>query len=471
MTKRFSLGFSLFLLASDIVLVTAALVLATWARIALPYGLYAPGEYLILPLPVYLLTPLLWVVIFILSNVYDPRHTLRLITEIQTIIQAWLFGWLTEAGLLYLTYRYISRLEVVYFAAFSLALIVAHRAVLRVFFMLIGGRTSDARRVLVVGTGPIAHDVSQMVRSHAWAGLSLAGFVTGNGSTDPADSALTPILGTIDETAGIVETQQINEVLIALPSEAQVDMRNLVHELQWQPVNIRIVPDYFDLAFLHVQVEDFGGMPLLTLKEPSLTPFQRVVKRAFDLIVTGAGLIVALPAMAVIALAIRADSPGPVIFKQERIGEGGRPFVMHKFRTMVAGAERLQDEVITYDDQGNILHKHADDPRITRVGRFLRRTSLDELPNIYNILRGEMSLVGPRPEMPWLVEKYKPWQRKRFEVPQGMTGWWQISGRADKPMHLHTEEDLFYIRNYSLWLDIQILWRTVAAVLLRRGAY
>lgn len=129
------------------------------------------------------------------------------------------------------------------------------------------------------------------------------------------------------------------------------------------------------------------------------------------------------------------------------------------------------DEVVTKTDSGEVIHKQKDDPRVTPLGRFLRRTSLDELPQLYNVLRGDMSLVGPRPEMPWLVDTYEPWQRKRFEVPQGITGWWQINGRSDRPMHLNTDEDLFYIRNYSLLLDLFILWKTVGVALRGRGAY
>jgi lipopolysaccharide/colanic/teichoic acid biosynthesis glycosyltransferase len=144
---------------------------------------------------------------------------------------------------------------------------------------------------------------------------------------------------------------------------------------------------------------------------------------------------------------------------------------MWKFRTMVPDAEEQQDDLLMKISEGQIVHKHVDDPRVTKVGRFLRRFSLDELPQLYNVLRGEMSLVGPRPEMPWLVDRYDSWQRKRFAVPQGLTGWWQIMGRSEKPMHLNTEDDLYYVYNYSLWLDIQILIRTPIVVLQGKGAF
>jgi len=182
-------------------------------------------------------------------------------------------------------------------------------------------------------------------------------------------------------------------------------------------------------------------------------------------------LLISLPVMAVIAVFIKLDSPGPVIFKQQRVGENGRLFNMYKFRTMEPDAEAHHSDLIQTTPEGQIIHKFYDDPRVTQVGRYLRQLSLDELPQLINILKGDMSLVGPRPELPWLVETYEPWQRKRFEVPQGLTGWWQINGRADRLMHENTEEDLYYIKNYSLWLDIQILWRTLKAVIDRRGAF
>jgi lipopolysaccharide/colanic/teichoic acid biosynthesis glycosyltransferase len=181
-------------------------------------------------------------------------------------------------------------------------------------------------------------------------------------------------------------------------------------------------------------------------------------------------MIFALPLMGVIAIAILLDDHGPVLFRQKRVGVNGHPFTMYKFRTMRPDAEILQFQVNRYDE-GNLIHKHRNDPRVTRVGRFLRHFSLDELPQFINVLIGNMSLVGPRPELPYLVENYQDWQRKRFTVPQGVTGWWQIHGRSDKPMHLHTEDDLYYVQNYSLWLDIQILVRTVWTILRGKGAY
>jgi len=195
------------------------------------------------------------------------------------------------------------------------------------------------------------------------------------------------------------------------------------------------------------------------------------VKRIFDIILSLIGLVFALPIMVITACLILIEDGRPIFFSQQRAGENGRVFNMLKFRTMVFGAEKLQTEVEKLDASGNIIHKRKDDPRITSVGAFLRRFSLDELPQLFNILQGSMSVVGPRPEMPYLVEKYQPWQRKRFAVPPGLTGWWQVNGRSDRPMHLHTEDDLYYIQNYSIWLDIQILVRTVWVVLIGKGSY
>ena len=195
------------------------------------------------------------------------------------------------------------------------------------------------------------------------------------------------------------------------------------------------------------------------------------MKRLFDLVISIACLPVCLLVMGIISLAIRNESPGPVLFRQKRVGENGRLFEMLKFRTMDVDAEDKRHLVEQLDIDGNLIHKTPDDPRVTKVGHVLRRLSLDEIPQIFNILKGEMSLVGPRPELPYLVKNYQPWQYKRFAVPQGMTGWWQVNGRSNKPMHLNTEDDLYYIQNYSIWLDVQILIKTVWVIIQGQGAF
>jgi exopolysaccharide biosynthesis polyprenyl glycosylphosphotransferase len=196
------------------------------------------------------------------------------------------------------------------------------------------------------------------------------------------------------------------------------------------------------------------------------SPAQRLVKRGTDLLISLTIIIVGFPVFAAIALAIKLDSRGPIIFRQQRIGIHGRPFSMYKFRSMYDNLKQAQ-----FDETKLDIMKRPDDPRVTRVGRFLRRSSLDELPQLFNVLKGEMSLVGPRPEMPARVQEYVWWQFKRFEVPQGMTGWWQVNGRANRPMHMNTEDDLYYIENYSLWMDFVILWRTIRVVFTGEGAF
>jgi exopolysaccharide biosynthesis polyprenyl glycosylphosphotransferase len=468
MSRRLNLKSTLYLFVFDLLLVGLALLLSSRLRVVLPFGKNSPPGTWDVPISVYVLGIAVWAITFAAFSIYSLRPVLSPAIEVFRIIEATTFAWLTLAGLLYFTYRMLSRLQYLYFLAFYLMIICTQRLALRGVARLRGKYRTDARHVLIVGTGDIAQEIAQMVEKHQWMGLELTGFVDDN-HTDSDDSLR--ILGKLDDTPALIQQCDIHEVVIALSRQDSEHIRGFVHQLQTLPVNIRLVPDYFDMAFLRVNIESFSGLPLLSLKEPVLDPFQRSVKRVFDITLSLLGLIPALPLMGIMALLIRHDSPGPALFKQPRIGEGGHQFTMYKFRTMRLGAEAQQDQVTKLDDQGQVIYKNEDDPRVTRIGHWLRRTSLDEIPQLFNILRGEMSLVGPRPEMPWLVEKYEPWQRKRFEVPQGLTGWWQVNGRADKPMYLNTEDDLYYIRNYSVWMDIKILWMTFQSVVMRRGAY
>lgn len=470
MVKHYSLRYSLFLIASDILLVWAALLSATIARINLPWGLTVDRSVWILPLSVYPIAAAIWILVFSFLNIYSPSYHISLGRELQQVTMGTGFAWLLMVGALYLSYREVSRLQTIYFLGFTLLYQWLHRAGLRFIYQRRGQHRLHMRHVVVVGLGSTAQEVAQRVQEYRWSGLHLVGFVRNCESDEPPDPP-EPILGTVDDLPRLIEEQGISELIIALPWQAQQETQELVHRLQYLPVNLRVVPDYFDMAFLSLRIEDFGGVPLVTLKEPVLTPFQRLTKRVFDVIVTSLLLIPALPVMLAIAVAIKLDDGGPILYFQDRVGEGRKLFKMIKFRSMRTDADKLEAEVITINEQGYYVHKIPDDPRVTRVGRFIRRTSLDELPQFFNILRGDMSLVGPRPEMPWLVEKYEPWQSKRFEVPQGLTGWWQINGRSEKLMHASTDEDLYYIRNYSIWMDLKILYRTVGVVLSGEGAF
>ncbi|MFN2167252.1 MAG: sugar transferase, partial [Anaerolineae bacterium] len=298
------------------------------------------------------------------------------------------------------------------------------------------------------------------------------GYVDDDPSKRVLGGRYAPVLGCVQDVPCLAQEHAVDEIIFALPLRAHGAIEQLVLALQEQPVRVRIVPDLFDLAMSRATIEDFNGLPLVGLRDPAIDGFDRVVKRAFDLVVASLTLLIAWPVMVLVALAIKLDSPGPVLFVQERVGENGRSFRMLKFRSMVVNAEHLVPAAQADGGKGDVIfQKSPNDPRITRVGRVIRRTSLDELPQLFNVLGGEMSLVGPRPELPLLVEHYENWQRRRFAVPPGITGWWQINGRSERMMHLHTEDDLYYIQNYSPLLDIQILWRTIGVVVRGRGAY
>ena len=472
MLKRFSVNFAVFSMALDLLLTLLALYVAAWVRPLLSElgwarQLFSPPGALV-RFPLYLAAGLIWLGVFLALSVYDPRRTYKAVDEFQSVSVATVFAILAFAGFLYLSYRDVSRWLFVTFAVLDLAFLVAWRVLARLVFRLLNGRAYRSRRVLIVGAGEVGQRVASMVRGYTWAGLHLVGYL--DDDSQKRDNGL-PVLGGVDDARQVVQQARIDDVVVTLPRRAYGRVNQLVAALHSLPVHVRVVPDYFSLALYRATVEDFGGLPMINLRDPALNDVQRLFKRLFDLVVGSILTLLALPAMGLVALAIKLDSPGPVLFRQQRMGESGRLFTMYKFRSMVAGAAEMQEQVNDVDGEGHVIHKKRDDPRVTRVGRFIRRFSLDELPQLFNVLKGDMSLVGPRPELPWLVEKYEPWQRKRFAVPQGLTGWWQVNGRSNKPMHLYTEDDLYYIQNYSLLLDIVILWKTIGVVLRGRGAY
>lgn len=470
MLRRFSVNFAVFSIFFDIVVIDFVLWLTAFYRPlfnALNFTKIVANPMTI-PWVLYFIFPLTWVAIMLSFGVYDGRKNLKVVDEFSTLTWSAMFAGVTMAGVLYLSYRDISRISFVVFVLAGYLLFLLWRIVARVLYRQRNRQENRIRRVLIVGAGSVGNDVAERVLENVHLGIQLTGFLDDDERVKPDQAN---VLGTINDIHKVVLDQHVDDVVVALPLRAHERVSALTTILQELPVRIWLIPDYFSLALHHAEFEDFVGLPMMDLRAPALSESQRLLKRAFDVSVTALILVPLIPVMALVVLCILLDDGRPILFRQKRAGENGRMFKMYKFRTMLKGAEKMQDQVSQTDDSGNLIHKRKDDPRVTRVGRILRRYSIDEWPQFFNVLRGNMSLVGPRPELPSLVKNYQPWQRKRFSIPQGMTGWWQIHGRSDKPMHLHTEDDLYYIQNYSIWLDIEILIKTGWVVLRGKGAY
>jgi exopolysaccharide biosynthesis polyprenyl glycosylphosphotransferase len=450
----------------DLLLTLLCLYTATKIRVTLDLGqdLTLPDAQL--PWQLYLAVALVWLVVFLLLTPQRALFTRSLLEAIGRLVGAVALASASFAGLLYLSVRDVSRLQFLYFVALNLVVLLVFHLCMRAYARS-RHRLYAKRRALVVGDPTAAERLSDEFTRRPWTGVAVVGY-TSDARDAPSRVAR---LGAIDETPQIVAQQEIDEVIFAMPHQQQERVLKLSLNLLQQPVMVHMVPGVLDLTFARTPVETVGGIPLISLRESAFTEAQRIFKRLFDFSASLLLLLLLSPLLLLIALLIKLESPGPVFFLQERLGEQGRRFRMVKFRSMYQDADRRWREVARRDAEGNLIHKVEDDPRVTRVGRKLRRTSLDELPQLINVLRGEMSLVGPRPEMPYIAAEYEPWQWQRFRVPPGITGWWQVNGRSDKPMHLHTEDDLYYIQNYSFWLDLRILFKTVVVVWQGHGAY
>jgi exopolysaccharide biosynthesis polyprenyl glycosylphosphotransferase len=469
MLRRFSINFAIFSTLLDVSLTVLALFLAVTVRPSLPqfFPLLVQVDSYQIPLSIYVIVPIVWGGAFLFMSVYDPKRIYKIVDEFQNVTLAIGLATLVFSGVLYLAFREFSRWLLVNFVIFDFIFLLFWRVIVRSYFR-VSHTSGHNRKVLIVGAGRVGERVSEMIQQYNWAGLNLVGFV--DDDLEKRSKKL-KIFGKVQDACRIAKREGVDDVIIALPQRAYSQLNNLVLKLHELPVNVRIVPDYFSLALYRASVEDFSGIPMINLRDPALNEVQRFVKRVFDLMIGIIVLFFVWPIIFVVAIIIKFDSQGSIIFRQQRLGENGRIFNMYKFRTMVKGAEQMQHEINRLNEDGKIVFKTPDDPRITNIGRFLRRTSLDELPQLFNVLKGDMSLVGPRPELPWMVNQYEIWQHKRFAVPQGMTGWWQVNGRSDKPMHLNTDDDIFYVQNYSIWMDLYILLKTPWVVLRGKGAY
>ena len=327
-------------------------------------------------------------------------------------------------------------------------------------------------RVLVIGGTGLGRQVMERIVAQSFLGYALVGYLEDH---DPPPGERSDghfrHLGPVEALVSFICTGAIDQVIIALPFWEHHRLPELVDVCRTSGVEFHVAPDLYELSFDQVNVGDLSGIPLNGLKELSLKGWNLELKRMIDLTLTLLAAPILLPLVGLIALAIKRDSPGPAIFKQQRIGKSGRPFTTYKFRTMVVDAEARKAALAVLNEADGPIFKIRDDPRTTDVGRMLRRTSLDELPQLWNVIRGEMSLVGPRPPTPEEVAHYTEWQKRRLEVMPGLTGLWQVLGRSDTSFDEMVRLDIYYAENWSPGMDVRILLQTIPVVLSGKGAY
>jgi Undecaprenyl-phosphate glucose phosphotransferase len=461
MLKAHSRVFEQLILLSDLALIAGCWVAAYGFRFYLLDNHEVPPfrDYALQLLPILLV----WGVAFKAFDLYRPQRLASHLSEWFDIAKASTLGVLVLIAVMtfgFHGYDY-SRLVIVLFWALSIVVASFSRAVFREALRFARRRGYNQRYAVIIGGGEPAAEVLRVLRRRPDAGIRVLGLL---GDKDEGlDGARW--LGAPEEIRRVLDTQQVDIVVIALPHGEYPRLTGILSEIGDEPVAIHLVPDIFSLASLRGGIEEFETLPILHLRESPLYGWNLVLKRGFDVVLGSAALLAALPVMAVIAVVLRVASPGPILYRQERMGLDGRRFQMLKFRTMRPDAESASGPTWAVPD----------DPRRTAVGAFLRRFSLDELPQLINVLRGEMSLVGPRPERPSFVEEFRrrvPGYMLRHKVKAGITGWAQINGwRGNTSIERRIEYDLYYIERWSLAFDLFILLQTLWLGFRNRNAY
>ncbi len=459
----------------DVVVLGAALLAAKTAALAAPDA--APADALAAALPAHPLVAgaallLSWHAISAACRLYSSRRLSQLRAEVRDVAVATGYATVAAAAILAALEGFFSWVFVGAFLALALAALVVSRLMLRALLVEVRLHGRNLRHVVVVGTNQAALEYARFLRERPELGYVLSGFV------DEPDAAgrLRPVdrlVSGYDGFPAFLRTNAVDEVVVFAPlASAPERIARILGACQEQGVVARIGGDLFGLTRGELEVERTEGLahPLVTIHAARLRGWRLAAKRLVDLAGASFALLLAAPVLLAAALAIKLTSPGPVLFVQERIGLNKHRFRLFKFRTMVVGAEGMRDELLDQNEVSGPVFKMRSDPRVTRVGRFLRRTSIDELPQLLNVLRGDMSLVGPRP-LP--VRDYQgfneDWHRRRFSVRPGITCLWQVSGRNDIPFERWMELDLEYIENWTLGLDLLILARTVPAVVRATG--
>jgi exopolysaccharide biosynthesis polyprenyl glycosylphosphotransferase len=415
--------------------------------------------------------PIAWLVTVALAGGYDSRFIGLGTDEFRRVLNAGVFLTAAVAVVSYATKLDVARGYVVIALPAVTIFDLAARFALRKRLHRIRSKGDCMRRVVVVGYAHVVDDITALLRTETYHGLSVVAACL-VGEHEGGLTGGVPVVGGLEDVADVAGRCQADTVaVLACPEMAGERLRRLAWELEKTGTDLCVAPALLDVAGPRTTIRPVAGLPLLHVDHPEFSGARRLMKSAFDKLLALISLVLAAPLLVLLALVIRLDDGGPALFRQTRVGKDGRHFSVYKFRTMVLDAEALKETLTAQSHQQGPLFKIRKDPRITRVGRWLRRWSLDELPQLINVMGGEMSLVGPRPALPEEAAMYGDHVRRRLAVKPGMTGLWQVNGRADLSWDESVRLDLRYVENWSFILDLQILWKTCAAVIRGSGAY
>jgi exopolysaccharide biosynthesis polyprenyl glycosylphosphotransferase len=466
--------------ASDALFVWLSFAIAYWLRYRLQVGgdiLPGSSQPFSFFVSKTLILVLVAITIFRLRGLYHlPRWT-SFLDETSVILSGATTAMAVVILFSFLQRFYPSRLIFIYAWLIMIGMLLLKRLATRTARGMLWARGIGVDRVLVIGAGPAGRRYMEHILNNPQVGYRLVGFIDDEQVEESWAIATErrvvrpDYLGRLAAIPTVVQEQEVDEVVIALPPTAHEQVMPILEQCRIEDVAFTLVPDLYALAIDRVITYEVGGLPLIRLKESRILGWNYAVKRAMDIAIASIVVLVTLPLMVIIAIAIKLDSPGSIFFPQERVGKNWKRFTLYKFRTMYQDAEKMKAELQAAHNVGDLLFKLKDDPRRTRVGRILRTTSLDELPQFFNILIGEMSVVGPRPQVPAEVDNYEEWHCRRLEVTPGLTGLWQVNGRSDLSFDEMVRLDVYYAEHWSPWLDVKLILRTIPAVLLARGAY
>lgn len=409
-----------------------------------------------------------WVVALWYFGLYRLRARWQLRTEAKDIARSTVLVAAFSLAILFIFKQQdVSRLFLLTLFTVQPLVTLAGRGILRLTFSTLRRRGYNTRYMLVVGTGRLAQDFADLVEARPGLGMRVIGHASVPGEVDLPVTR--PILATLDGIEEIFHANIVDEVAACLPRELAAYLEPVASVAADEGKTVRIPVDPHEGALLNAREEEFEGLLIRSLVHDGQREAALAVKRLIDIVGAAVGLIVLSPLLLGTALAIRVRDGSPVLFRQIRVGLHGRPFSIVKFRTMAPDAEERLHEVAHLNERTGAAFKASNDPRLTKLGRILRKTSIDELPQLWNVLRGEMSLVGPRPPLPSEVVEYDIWHRRRLSMKPGVTGLWQVEMRHEPSFDRWVELDLSYIDRWTLWLDLRILLRTMPSVLMARG--